>query len=161
MYCHLYILIIQTYKYIFYTHCSPSSQLLEESQQFQVWKATARLWKRSREFCSLLPFKDPKIQALTYLMRKKFLLKQVFEKTSFFQKNVVQQSVSGGMFSTVCWASFFQRETFSTFFASPGGVVIYFAQGRNVSMQMLANEAQLFLKNKTKDSQHTKNCFEN
>lgn len=159
MYCHLYILIIQTYKYIFYTHCSPSSQLLEESQQFQVWKATARLWKRSREFCSLLPFKDPKIQALTYLMRKKFLLKQVFEKTSFFQKCGPTICFRRNVFYSLL-GKFFQRETFSTFFASPGGV-IYFAQGRNVSMQMLANEAQLFLKNKTKGSQHTKNCFEN
>lgn len=160
MYCHLYILIIQTYKYIFYTHCSPSSQLLEESQQLQVWKATARLWKQSREFCSLLPFKDPKIQTLTYLMRKKFWWNRFLKRHPSF-KNVVQQSVSEGMFSTVCWASVFQRETFSTFFASPGGVVFYFAQGRNISMQMLANEAQLFLKNKTKGSQHTKNCFEN
>lgn len=97
----IYILIIQTYKYIFYTHCSPSSQLLEESQQFQVWKATARLWKRSREFCSLLPFKDPKIQALTYLMRKKFLLKQVFEKTSFFQK-----MWSNNLFQEECFLQF-------------------------------------------------------
>lgn len=159
MYCHLYILIIQTYKYIFYTHCSPSSQLLEESQQFQVWKATAQLWKQSREFCSLLAFKDPKIQALTYLMRKKFWNRFLKRHPSFkkcgpticFRRNVFYSLLG----------KFFQRETFSTFFASPGGVVIYFAQGRNVSMQMLANEAQLFLKNKTKGSQHTKNCFEN